>query len=106
LPARLAGLDTGDPLVPGVRTYGSGLLRLTALPISPDLARQSLDAVREAGGQPTEAPGGQVLLASRGVLSLGVVRSTDGRRAYLVGGSVVPDVVLTASRELLAGAAA
>jgi hypothetical protein len=101
LPSQLAGFGASEPIVPGIRTYGSGLVRLTVVPIASGLAEQSLDAVREGGGTPTPVPGGEAVLASRGVLSVGVVRSTDGRRAYLIGGSVVPEVVLTAARQLV-----
>jgi hypothetical protein len=45
-----------------------------------------------------------VLLASGGVLAVAMVRSTDGRRAYLVAGPAVPALVLAAARQLLARA--
>jgi len=104
LPRVLAGLPAAAALVPGVPTFGSGLVRLSVVRISPGVAQQSLDAVRQGGGTPTAVPGGAVLLAARGVVALGVVRSADGRRAYLVAGTVVPDVVLAAARRLLAPA--
>jgi len=102
LPAELAGLPAAPPLVPGVRTWGSGLTQLTVVPISAHLAEQSLEAARRSGSSPLTVPGGSVLLAAQGVLALGVLRTADGGRAYLVAGSVVPDVLLAASRELLA----
>ena len=102
LPAHLAGLAATEPLAPGLRTFGSGLVRLTVVPISAALADQSLAAVRRGGGRPADVPGGEALLAAQGVVALGVVRATDGARAYLLAGTVVPAVVLTAARELLA----
>jgi hypothetical protein len=102
LPGSLAGLPSSEPIVGGTASYGSGLVRILVLPISPRLAGQTLTAVRSGGGTPLGLPGGEALLVSSGVLDLVVARGSDGQHAYLIAGLVSAQVVTAAARELLA----
>jgi hypothetical protein len=95
LPDSLAGHDRVPGPLSGVAAYGTGLSRFVVIPVPGRLGRQSLDAVRAAGG--AVVPGGFVVHSS--VLTLLAVRPA-ARRTYVLAGFVTPDLLTRAAAEL------
>jgi hypothetical protein len=88
LPGTLAGRSRVAGPVSAAGVYGTGLSRFVVLALPGRLGRQSLDAVRSAGG--TVVPGGYVVRS--GVLTVLASRPA-GRRAYLLAGFVSADLL-------------
>ncbi|WP_426503342.1 hypothetical protein ACPPVO_37695 [Dactylosporangium sp. McL0621] len=96
--ANLPGSLAGRARVPGplsaLAVYGGGLSRFVVVAVPGRLGERTLNALRDAGGQPLA--NGYLLRSS--VLNLAVTRS--GRRTYLVAGFVTPELITRAAGEL------
>jgi hypothetical protein len=110
LPDSLAGRPrTTSPVdgvdVAGVGAYGAGLSTFVVLALPGRVGSQAIQAARDRGGTPVTLPNGQGYETSTSLISALIVRS-DGdrrtRRTFLLAGSVVPEVLRSAGRELLA----
>lgn len=96
-PARLAGRELRMTDLAGIAVvYGTGLSSFVVLQLPRDVANSALNAASNAGAR-TVGTGVHLEIPP---LSLAVVRSTTGRRAYLLAGLVSPKVLEQAGAEL------
>ncbi len=103
-PARLAGRDRvqfSDQL-PGVGVYGSGLTAFALIPVNGRLVGRALQGASEAGGAAVSVPAGNAVALRTPLVSL-VVRGGIRRGGALLVGTVVPQILEQAVRELPTG---
>ncbi|PVZ11927.1 hypothetical protein [Actinomycetospora cinnamomea] len=108
LPDRIAGRDREPPEedFPALGQYGTTLGQLVAVPLPADLAATLLGGIDRAGAGRTLPVEGQGAALETPLLTLAVVRSNDGGRAWVLAG-LVPDAAIDAgAADLLAGGAA
>jgi hypothetical protein len=105
LPARLAGRDRERPerRFPALGRYGTTLGQMIAVPLSPDLAGTLLAGIGRAGAGRTLAVAGQGSALETPLLTLAVVRSEDGARAWALAGLVPPPAIDSGAADLLDG---
>jgi hypothetical protein len=101
LPDRLAGLPASEETVGGAAAYGTGLVRLVVLPLSPRLGARVLDATR-AGAVVRTLPGGEVQLLTSGPISIAAARGSNGEHLYLISGLVTTDLLADVAGALFA----
>ena len=108
LPNSLAGLRSSeaprglrDAETLGAATYGTGLTRFVLLPLPSDVAGEAMDRARQIAA-PLPVEGGEALPLHRPLLSVVLARAEDNYHAYLLVGTVQPEVLTTAVRELFA----
>jgi hypothetical protein len=102
-PFQLAGRDLRQADAAGVRgvgVYGTGLSAFIAVPVPGDIGGRALDALEKAGGTSEKVADRDVMLLSIPPLSIAVVRSSFGRRAWFFAGLTDTDVLLTAASEV------
>lgn len=102
MPDRLAGLPASGPLLAGTTTYGTGLVRIEVLSLTPEIAGDIVRNATAAGSVGESIDGGLVLRVGSSLLNATVVQDDDGVRAYVVTGLVTPDLLDTAAADLLA----
>jgi hypothetical protein len=105
LPATLAGRDR-EPTergFPALGRYGTTLGQLIAVPLPPDLAGTLLGGIGRAGAGRTLVVDGQASALETPLLTLAVIRSEDGTRAWALAGLVPPDTIDSGAADLLAG---
>lgn len=105
LPARLAGRDRERPQrrFPALGQYGTTLGQLVAVPLPADLAGTLLAGIDRAGAGRTLSVAGQGSALETPLLTLAVVRSADGARAWVLSGLVPPATIDSGAADLLAG---
>jgi hypothetical protein len=105
LPDRLAGRDRERPErgFPALGQYGTTLSQLIAVPLPTDLAGTLLAGIDRAGAGRALPVAGQGSALGTPLLTLAVVRSTDGTRAWALAGLVPPDAIDGGAADLLAG---
>lgn len=86
--------------------YGTTLSQLVVVPLPRELATSLLQGIDRAAVGRTLAVDGQAVALETPLLSLAVVRSPDGSRAWAVSGLVTPQVVDRAAADLVAGSPA
>jgi hypothetical protein len=103
LPPRLADLPrTRAPgSLGGVATYGEGLTRFVVLPLPGDVAGEAIRRGRTITA-PLEVAGGEALPLDRPPLRIVLARGADYAHAYLLAGTVRPEVLNAAVTELFA----
>lgn len=103
-PERLAGRDrvplpgTPEDGLPGVGLYGSGLAGFALVPVSREIADRAVDGAAAAGGAAIDLPRGRAVRLATPLLSLAAL--ARGRRGTLLLGSVAPELLEQALREL------
>ncbi|GLZ44229.1 hypothetical protein Acsp06_04140 [Actinomycetospora sp. NBRC 106375] len=107
LPDRLAGRDREPPerRFPALGQYGTTLGQLIAVPLPPDLAGNLLSGIDRAGAGRTLTVDGQGSALETPLLTLAVVRSQDGARAWALSGLVPRPTIDSGAADLLAGGA-
>ena len=103
LPRRRAldgSLSVGDTLTL-VATYGSGLVRVTVLPLPGRLAAELTRGASSAGSAAEDVAGGSVVRIGSTLLNAVVAREDAGERAYVVAGLVEPDLLDDVAIDLL-----
>ncbi|GAA4860112.1 hypothetical protein GCM10023203_04110 [Actinomycetospora straminea] len=105
LPASLAGRERVRPErgFPALGRYGTTLGQLIAVPLPPDLAATLLAGIDRAGAGRTLTVEGQGSALETPLLTLAVVRSDDGARAWVLAGLVPPAAIDSGATDLLAG---
>ncbi|MHA6795769.1 hypothetical protein ACVGVM_19975 [Pseudonocardia bannensis] len=107
-PDRLAGRDRvrlggpgGSDELPGVGLYGTGLAGFALIPLPGRVARRAIDGATGAGGVPVAVPDGVAVRLSTPLMSV-VIRggAGRGRGGVLLVGTVAPEVLEQAAREL------
>lgn len=101
LPGSLAGLPAATRPVAGTATYGGGLTRFAVLPLPPGLAWRVIVDARRGGGVALPVEDGEAVLLRRSVLAAVAVRASDGVHAYVLAGTVTPDLLREAVEDLL-----
>ena len=101
MPDRVAGLPVATSPVGGVATYGSGLVRVTVLPLPGRLAAELARGASSVGAPAEDVPGGSVGRIGSALLNAVVAREAGGRRAFVVAGLVQPDLLDAVALELL-----
>ncbi|GAA1305022.1 hypothetical protein [Pseudonocardia xinjiangensis] len=103
-PAQLAGRSrmplsgTPDARLPGVGIYGTGLAAFALIPATADLAGRVVDNAAVAGGTMVEVPSGRAVRLATPLVS--VAARTSRRSGVLLIGTVVPELLEQAVREL------
>ncbi|HWD06860.1 MAG TPA: hypothetical protein VG674_30905 [Amycolatopsis sp.] len=103
LPDTLDGRPERDAQLGGIRgtaLYGTGLASFAVVALPRDVGGRLADAAAKAGATTTPLESGQQVQLSIAPLSLAVVRPQFGRRAYLLAGTVTPEVLRSAGAEL------
>jgi len=105
LPARLAGRDRERPQrrFPALGQYGTTLGQLVAVPLPAELAGTLLAGIDRAGAGRALPVEGQGSALETPLLTLAVVRSPDGARAWVLSGLVPPTTIDSGAADLLAG---
>ncbi|MEJ2859827.1 hypothetical protein [Actinomycetospora flava] len=105
LPDTLAGRsrETPERGFAALGQYGTTLGQLIAVPLPPDLAGTLLAGIDRAGAGRTLTVQGQASALETPLLSLAVVRSDDGARAWALAGLVPPAAIDSGAADLLAG---
>jgi hypothetical protein len=93
---RLPGARDED--LPGVGVYGSGLAAFALLPLSREVADRALDTAAVAGGVAVDVERGRGARIGTPLVSVAV--RTRGRGGALLVGTVAPEVLERALREL------
>ena len=108
LPNALAGMRSSEAPrgIRGAETYGAamygtGLTRFVVLPLPGDVASEAIQRGRQLA-LPLDVEGGEAIPLHRPLLSVVLARSDDNYHAYLLAGTVSPEVLTTAVRELFA----
>ena len=105
LPAALAGREREAPErgFAALGQYGTTLGQLIAVPLPPDLAGTLLGGIGRAGAGRTLTVEGQGSALETPLLTLAVVRTDDGARAWALAGLVPPAAIDSGAADLLAG---
>ena len=105
LPAVLAGRERVPPerRFPALGQYGRTLGQLIAVPLPADFAGTLIGGIDRAGAGRTLTVDGQGSALETPLLSLAVVRSEDGARAWVLAGLVPPAALDSGAADLLAG---
>lgn len=105
LPDTLAGRarETPERGFPALGQYGTTLGQLIAVPVPPDLAGTLLGGIGRAGAGRTLAVEGQASALETPLLTLAVVRTDDGARAWVLAGLAPPAAIDSGAADLLAG---
>ena len=105
LPTALAGRERETPErgFAALGQYGTTLGQLIAVPLPPDLAGSLLTGIDRAGAGRTLAVQGRGSALETPLLTLAVVRTDDGARAWALAGLVPPSAIDSGAADLLAG---
>ena len=108
LPNALAGLRSSEAPrgirgaeTYGAAVYGTGLTRFVVLPLPGDVAAEAIQRARQIA-LPLEVEDGEAIPLHRPLLSVVLARGEDNYHAYLLAGTVQPEVLQTAVQELFA----
>ena len=101
VPDALAGLTASGVDVARAPTYGSGLVRVLALPLPPRVAGEVVGDASSVGTAEERVPGGAVTRVGSGLLNAALVRDDDGQHAYVLVGLVDPALLDAMAADLL-----